>query len=49
LPRAVHEALNLLAQRQAKLVGVIFNGADAKSRKYYFYKYGDHKKAARTA
>jgi polysaccharide biosynthesis transport protein len=46
---AVNEALNLLAQRQAKLLGVIFNGADGKARNYHFYKDEGYKTSARTA
>jgi len=40
--RAVSEALDLLAQRQARVLGVIFNGADASARGYYYYKYADY-------
>jgi len=40
--RAVSEALDLLAQRQARVLGVIFNGADAAARSYYYYKYADY-------
>ena len=40
--RAVSEALDLLAQRQARVLGVIFNGADASARYYYYYKYADY-------
>jgi capsular exopolysaccharide synthesis family protein len=47
--RAVTEALNILAQRQARILGVIFNGADARSRNYYFYKYADYNKTAKAA
>jgi capsular exopolysaccharide synthesis family protein len=39
--RVVCEALALLAQRQARVLGVIFNGADTSSRSYY-YKYADY-------
>jgi capsular exopolysaccharide synthesis family protein len=45
--RAVSEALDLLAQRQARVLGVIFNGADASARGYYYYKYADYGKTAR--
>lgn len=40
--RAVREAMGVLTQRQARIVGVIFNGADASSRSYYYYKYSDY-------
>jgi polysaccharide biosynthesis transport protein len=40
--RAVNEALNLLAQRQARVLGVIYNGADISAHNYYFYKYADY-------
>jgi capsular exopolysaccharide synthesis family protein len=46
--RAVSEALDLLAQRQARVLGVIFNGADASSHDYYYYKYADYSTAAKT-
>jgi capsular exopolysaccharide synthesis family protein len=47
--RAVSEALDLLAQRQAKVLGVIFNGADASSRNYYYDKFAQEKTSAKTA
>ena len=47
--RAVSEALDLLAQRQARVLGVIFNGADASARSYYYYKYADYGASAKTA
>jgi polysaccharide biosynthesis transport protein len=40
--RTVRDALDLLAQRQAKLLGVIFNGVDTSARSYYYYKYTDY-------
>jgi len=40
--RAVREALELLAQRQARVLGVIFNGADTTARSYHYYKYADY-------
>jgi capsular exopolysaccharide synthesis family protein len=46
--RAVSEALNLLAQRQARVLGVIFNGADASARSYYYDKYAHYQAAAKT-
>jgi capsular exopolysaccharide synthesis family protein len=47
--RAVSEALDLLAQRQARVLGVIFNGADASARNYYYDKQADYNKSAKTA
>jgi capsular exopolysaccharide synthesis family protein len=38
----VREALELLYQRQAKVMGVIFNQADASARSYYYYKYAEY-------
>jgi capsular exopolysaccharide synthesis family protein len=40
--RAAREALDLLAQRQARVLGVVFNGANTTSRSYYYYKYADY-------
>jgi len=40
--RAVREALNLLYQRQARLVGLIFNRANSSANSYYYYKYSDY-------
>jgi succinoglycan biosynthesis transport protein ExoP len=40
--RAAREALELLAQRQARVLGVIFNGADTSVRSYHYYKYADY-------
>jgi capsular exopolysaccharide synthesis family protein len=47
--RPVREALELLYQRQAKVLGVIFNQADASARSYYYYKYADYQSPAKTA
>ena len=46
--RAAREALELLAQRQARVLGVIFNGADTSGRSYYYYKYADYYPSANT-
>jgi polysaccharide biosynthesis transport protein len=46
--RAVSEALNLLAQRQARVLGVVFNGADASARSYYYDKLADYNGSAKT-
>ena len=40
--RPVREALELLYQRQAKVLGIVFNQADASARSYYYYKYADY-------
>lgn len=40
--RAVREALNLLFQRQARVLGLILNRADTTSRSYYAYKYAEY-------
>jgi len=40
--RQVREALALLRQRQAKVLGLVFNRADASARSYYYYKYADY-------
>ena len=40
--RAAREALDLLAQRQARVLGVVFNGANTTSRSYYYYKYSEY-------
>jgi capsular exopolysaccharide synthesis family protein len=41
-PRPVREALEQLYQRHAKVLGVVFNQADASARSYYYYKYADY-------
>lgn len=38
----VREALELLMQRQAKILGMVFNRANPKSRAYYYYKYKEY-------
>jgi succinoglycan biosynthesis transport protein ExoP len=40
--RMVREALELLFQRQAKVLGIVFNRADASARSYYYYKYPEY-------
>jgi capsular exopolysaccharide synthesis family protein len=42
--RPVREALELLFQRQARVLGLVFNRADASARSYYYYKYADYEK-----
>jgi capsular exopolysaccharide synthesis family protein len=44
--RQVREALELLHQRQAKVLGLVFNRADASAHSYYYYKYADYHGAA---
>ena len=41
-PDTVRQALDQLYQRQAKVLGFIFNRADASSRDYLFYKYAGY-------
>ena len=38
----VREALGLLYQRNARVLGVIFNQADASARANYYYKYSEY-------
>ena len=45
--RQVHEALDLLAQRQARILGIVFNGVDATARSYHYYKYADYYSTAK--
>jgi Mrp family chromosome partitioning ATPase len=40
--RQVREALELLRQRQAKVLGLVFNRANASAHSYYYYKYEDY-------
>lgn len=40
--RQVREALELLQRRQAKILGVVFNRADASARSYHYYKYAEY-------
>jgi capsular exopolysaccharide synthesis family protein len=40
--REVREALELLFQRQARVLGLVLNRADATSRSYYAYKYAEY-------
>ena len=44
--RQVREALELLHQRQAKVLGLVFNRANASAHSYYYYKYADYHGAA---
>ncbi|HTJ01043.1 MAG TPA: CpsD/CapB family tyrosine-protein kinase, partial [Dongiaceae bacterium] len=36
------EALDLLYQRQARVLGVVYNQVDASARSYYYYKYDEY-------
>ena len=47
--RQVREAIELLRQRQAKVLGVVFNRADASAHSYYYYKYADYHEPDKTA
>jgi capsular exopolysaccharide synthesis family protein len=47
--RVVREALELLSQRQARILGVVFNRADASARSYYYYKHADYYASAKKA
>lgn len=40
--RLAQDALDLLYQRQAKILGIIFNRADSRSRSYNYYKYSKY-------
>jgi capsular exopolysaccharide synthesis family protein len=40
--RQVREALDLLCQRQARILGIIYNGADTSSGSYYYYKNAEY-------
>jgi Mrp family chromosome partitioning ATPase len=40
--RVVREALELLLQRQVKVLGLVFNRANASARSYYYYKYAEY-------
>jgi capsular exopolysaccharide synthesis family protein len=38
----VRQALALLCRRQAKILGVVVNGADTKEQSYYYYKHSEY-------
>jgi polysaccharide biosynthesis transport protein len=40
--RAVEEAIDLLSQRQAKILGLVFNRANASARSYYYYNHEEY-------
>jgi Mrp family chromosome partitioning ATPase len=45
---AVKEALDLLAQRQVRVLGLVFNRADASARSYYAYKHSEYYQPKKT-
>lgn len=45
--RPVREALDILHQRGARVLGVIFNQADVSARSYYYYKYPEGPRKSR--
>jgi succinoglycan biosynthesis transport protein ExoP len=46
--RAVREALALLFQRQAKVLGLVLNRSDSSVRSYQYYKYAEYYSSANT-
>lgn len=46
--RIVREALELLFQRQTRVLGLILNRSDSNARSYYYYKYGEYYSDAKT-
>lgn len=40
--RVAHAALDVLYQREVKILGLVFNGVEAAATEYYFYKYKDY-------
>jgi polysaccharide biosynthesis transport protein len=40
--KMVREALELLAHRQARILGLVFNRADSEARSYHYYKYAEY-------
>jgi capsular exopolysaccharide synthesis family protein len=46
--RIVREALELLFQRQTRVLGLILNRSDSNARSYYYYKYGEYDSAGKT-
>jgi len=46
---AVREALTLLYQRQANVLGVVLNRVDVKDHSYHYYKYAEYHSACRLA
>jgi capsular exopolysaccharide synthesis family protein len=46
---AVKEALELLGQRQIRVLGLVFNRAQSSGRSYYYYKHSDYYRPQKTA
>jgi Mrp family chromosome partitioning ATPase len=46
---AVKEALDLLGQRQVRVLGLVFNRAETSSRGYYYYKNPEYYRSKKTA
>jgi capsular exopolysaccharide synthesis family protein len=46
---AVKEALDLLSQRQVRVLGLVFNRADSSARNYYYYKNTEYYRPKKTA
>lgn len=47
--RLARRALDVLYQRQTRVLGLVFNRANARSSSYYYYKYADYYHAAKSA
>ena len=47
--KQVQQALDLLHQRQAKVLGVVFNRANSSACSYHYYKYAEYYKTGETA
>jgi hypothetical protein len=45
----VRAALELLCQRQARVLGLIYNRADSSARSYYYYRHSEYYGAAQPA
>jgi capsular exopolysaccharide synthesis family protein len=46
---AVKEALEVLAQRRVKVLGLVFNRADSSAHTYYYYKHSEYYRPKKTA
>jgi Mrp family chromosome partitioning ATPase len=47
--RMTREALDMLAQRRARIIGVVFNMAESKGHDYKYYKYEEYYPATHRA
>lgn len=47
--RTTQRALEMLYDRQAKILGLVYNRANSDSRSYYYYKYAAYERAAKSA